>query len=394
MSAPRTGGAPAGGGPGAAGPVRRLHVVGAGAVGTELAGLAVGRGLEVRLRDADAAVLARALRELRARIAEDLARGRVAPPEAEARLARLRPTLEPAGLGLADLAVEAVAEDLDAKRRVLAELEVRMRPGALLATATAELAVDDLAAGLQHPERFVGLHVPRPSGRGPLVEVVGGARTSAGTLAAAADLVRWLGRVPVVVRDSPGFAADRLLLAGLLEALRLLEDGYRAGDVDAALREFGMARGPFATLRGMGLETAARRAGALARVFPERFAPLPRLDALPSSGRLAALARRRRPAPPGALAERVVLAMVNEAAACLADGVVADAAAMDLVATHGAGFPPSRGGVLRHADALGLAHVEARLLALRAEKGERFRPVPLLTRLAADGATFAGPPAA
>ena len=237
-----------------------------------------------------------------------------------------RRLLRAAGLGLADLAVEAVAEDLDAKRRALAELEVRIRPGALLATATAELSVDEVAAGLQHPERFFGLHLPQPPGRGALAEVVGGARSSAGTLAAAADLVRRLGRVPVVVRDSPGFAADRLRLAGLLEALRLLEDGYRAGDVDAALREFGMAWGAFAALRGMGLETAARRAGALARAFPERFAPPPRLDALPSPGWLAALARRRRPAPPGALAERVVLAMVNEAAACLAELAPAAAA--------------------------------------------------------------------
>jgi len=372
-------------------PPRRLHIVGAGAAGAELAALAVAHGLEVRLRDGDAAALAGALRAVRAGIAADLAGGRIAPSEAEARLARLRAALEPVGLGLADLAVEAVAEDLDAKRRVLAELEVRMRPGALLATATAELAVDELAAGLQHPERFLGLHLPQPAGRGPLVEVVAGTRTAAGPLAAAVDLVGRLERVPVVVKDAPGRAADRLLMAGLLEALRLLEEGYRAGDVDAALRDFGMARGPLATLRAMGLEAVARRADGLARAFPHRFAPLPPLGALPPSGWIARLAGRRRPAPPGALAERVVLAMVNEAAACLEDGVVADAAAMDLVSLHGAGFPPSRGGILRHATALGLAQVEARLLALRAEKGERFRPVPLLARLAAAGGTFDGP---
>jgi 3-hydroxyacyl-CoA dehydrogenase/1,4-dihydroxy-2-naphthoyl-CoA synthase len=398
--------------------VERLQVVGAGVMGTGLAELASRNGIEVRLRDSDPAALARALRSLRARIAERVARSQLAPHEAEAQLARIRPGLEPAGLRLADLAIEMVFDDLDVKRRVFGELEVRMQPDAVLATATASLAVDELAAGLGHPERFVGLHFLHPIARWQLVEVVRGTKTSAEALATALALVRRLGRIPVVVKDAPGFAVNRVVMSGLREALHLLEDGYRVADVDAALRGFGMAMGPFEAMDQMGLDVVARLLTVLGGAFPERFAPTPQLEALTVTGRLGrgsgagfyryrqgrrapdpqavrliGAVPRRRPAHLGALAERVTLAMANEAAGCLADGVVPDAGALDLASIHGAGFPLFRGGILRHADTLGLARVEARLSALRAENGERFRPAPLIARLAAAGDTFAGPDA-
>jgi 3-hydroxyacyl-CoA dehydrogenase/enoyl-CoA hydratase/3-hydroxybutyryl-CoA epimerase len=163
----------------------------------------------------------------------------------------------------------------------------------------------------------------------------------------------------------------------------------------------------------VGLDVAADVAAILGRAFPGRLAPAPQLEALvkagllgrkrgagfyrhwrgrrlldPLAARLLRPSRARRPAGLEALAERMVLAMVNEAAYCLADGVVADAGTLDLALLYGAGFPPFRGGPLRHADALGLSKVEARLAALRAEKGERFQPAPLITELAAEGGSF------
>ena len=163
--------------------------------GRGIAELASRHGIEVRLRDADPAALARALRSLRARIAS--ARRRRADGARTRRRRSWRasmPTLEPAGLGRADLAIEAAVEDLDVKRRVFGELEVRMRPDAVLATNTSSLWVDELAAGLAHPERFVGLHFLRPVQRRPLVEVVRGAKTSDATLATAVALARRLGK--------------------------------------------------------------------------------------------------------------------------------------------------------------------------------------------------------
>jgi len=396
--------------------VERLQVVGAGGMGAGIAELASRRGIEVRLRDSDPAALARALRTVRARVAERRGRPGARRHETEGQLARIFPSLDLAGLKRADLAIEAVVEDLDVKRRVFGELEVRMRPDAVLATTTSSLPVDELAAGLEHPQRFVGMHFFDPVHRTPLVEVVRGAKTSAVALAATVTLARRLGKTPVVVNDGPGFVVNRVLMSCLREALHLVEDGYRVADVDAAMRAFGMPRGPFEVMDELGIGVTANMAAVLGRAFPERVAPAPQLEALVKEGflgrrsgagfyrylrgrrtldplavRLLRPARERRPASLAALAERMTLALVNEAAHCLADGVVADAGTLDLALLHGAGFPLFRGGPLRHADALGLARVEARLTALRAEKGERFRPASLIEELAARGGRFTEP---
>ena len=404
--------------PGMAAAVRvdRLQIVGAAGMGAGIAELASRHAIEVRLRDTDPAALARALRAVRARVAERGGRTRTARHETEGQLARIFPSLDLAGLKRADLAIEAVVEDLDVKRRVFGELEVCMRPDAVIATSTSSFSVDELAAGLQHPRRFVGMHFFDPVHRRLLVEVVRGAKTSAAALDTAVTLARRLGRTPVVVNDGPGLVVNRVLMPCLREALHLVEDGYRLADVDAAMRAFGMPGGPFEVMDELGLDVTANLAAVLARAFPERVAPAPQLEALLKEGllgrksgagfyryghgrrtleplavRLLRPARERRPATLQALAERMTLAMVNEAAHCLADGVVEEAGTLDLALLHGAGFPLFRGGPLRHADALGLARVEARLTALRAERGERFRPAPLIEELAARGGTFTEP---
>ncbi len=291
-----------------------------------------------------------------------------------------------------------------------------MRPDAVLATNTSSLSVDELAAGLEHPERMVGMHFFNPVHRMPLVEVVRGAKTSDAALATAVALARRLGKTPVVVRDAPGFAVNRVLMPYLGEALRLIEEGFAVADVDAAMRDFGMPMGPLAVLDEVGLDVAARVAAVLAAAFPGRMSPAPQLDALVKAGRLGrksgagfyrhrggrrtpdpeaprliGVSRRPRTQGVDSLAERMTLAMVNEAARVLAEGVVADAGLLDLAMVTGIGFPPFRGGPLRHADAVGLAKVEARLMALRAAKGERFEPAPLVTELAAAGGTFTQP---
>jgi 3-hydroxyacyl-CoA dehydrogenase/enoyl-CoA hydratase/3-hydroxybutyryl-CoA epimerase len=422
--AKKEGGTPVGGPAGA--PVGRMVVVGSGVMGAGIAELASRQGIEVRLRDVDPASLTRALRTLHARVAErtgsrgDGAGRAVRRSEAQAQLARVFPALDLAGLKRADFALEAVVEDLDVKRRVFGELEVRMRPDAVLATNTSSLSVDELAAGLQHPQRLVGLHFFNPVHRMPLVEVVRGAKTSDEALATAVALARRLGKTPVVVRDAPGFVVNRVLMPYLREALHLVEEGFAVADVDGAMRAFGMPMGPLEVVDEVGVEVAAKVASILSRAFPDRMAAAPQLERLAAVGRLGrksgagfyrhhgggrrrtadpealrvlGLPRPRRTASPEALAERMTLVMVNEAARCLADGLVADAGMLDLAMVYGTGFPPFRGGPLRHADAVGLAKVEARLTALRAEKGERFLPAPLIVRLAAEGGSLASPAA-
>jgi len=395
--------------------VSRLALAGAGVMGGGIAELASRYGLEVRLRDLRPEALQKGLQTVRAVMDERGRRRRTSARENDGQMARILPTLELSGISQADAAIEAVVEDLDVKRRVFAELEVRMRPDALLATNTSSLSVDALANGLRHPERFVGFHFFNPVHKMPLVEVVRGARTSDAALVTAVGLARRLGKTPVVVKDSPGFVVNRLLMPYLREAMHLFEEGFAIPDLDAAMRDFGMPMGPFEVIDEVGLDVASKVAGVLSAAFPGRMQPAPVLEKLVAAGRLGhksglgfyrhagrkrtadpavpallGIKRSRRPASLEPLAERMALTMVNEAARCLEEGVVADAGAVDVAMIFGAGFPPFRGGVLRWADSLGLTNVVSRLRALRGEKGERFEPCALLVARAERGETFTG----
>ena len=397
-------------------PVRRLALVGAGIMGGGIAELASRNGIQVRMRDLNPQAITRALQTVRSLIDERGRRRRVPARERDAQLARILPSLDLSGVGNADFAIEAVVEDLEIKRRVFAELEVRVSPDCVLATNTSSLSVDQLAQGLAHPERLCGFHFFNPVHRMPLVEVVRGERTSDSALATAVTLARRLGKTPVVVRDSPGFVVNRILMPYLREATWLLEEGYSVADVDQAMRRFGMPMGPFEVVDEVGLDVAQKVAGVLSRVFPRHMTVAPELEKMVAAGRLGrkngigfyryrggrrlpdptlrALlghVRQRRAQTPEFLSERLSLVMINEGARCLEEAVVPEAAKIDLAMVFGAGFPPFRGGLLRYADAFGLARAEQRLTALRAEKGDRFEPAALLSRLAAQGGRFTTP---
>ncbi len=396
-------------------PVRRMALIGAGVMGAGIAELASRNAIDVRMRELKPEALQKALQAVRALVDQRGRKRRRPARETDAQMARILPTLDLTGMAHADFAIEVVVEDLDVKRRVFAELEVRVPAGALLASNTSSLSINALAAGLLHPERFVGFHFFNPVDRMPLVEVVRGERTSDAALVTAVGLARKLGKTPVVVKDSPGFVVNRVLMSYLREALYLLEEGYTVPDIDSAMRRFGMPMGPFEVVDEVGLDVAHKVAGVLSAAFPDRMQPSSALEKMIAAGRLGrkngtgfyrhkgrtrkadrgvrgllGMHHARRPQSVDALAERMVLAMINEAARCVEEGIVAGAEQVDLAMVFGAGFPPYRGGVLRHADTMGLQAVVDRLRALRAEKGLRFEPCALLASKAARGETFAG----
>ena len=398
-------------------PVSRLALVGAGVMGGGIAELASRSGLYVRMRDVRPEALAHALLTARGLIEERGRRRRLSSRERDAQLAHISPTLELSGFGTADFALEAVVEDMEIKRRVMAELEVRVRPDCVLASNTSSLSITELGRGLAHPDRLCGFHFFNPVHRMPLVEVVRAEQTSDSSIATAILLAKRLGKTPVLVKDSPGFVVNRVLMPYLQEAVVLLEEGYSVADIDAAMKRFGMPMGPFAVVDEVGIDVAQKAGGVLSRAFPERMTSSPALDKMVAAGRLGkknglgfyrhtrgarpqpdpavrgllGLVRQRKPVSLDPLAERLVLPMINESARCLEEGVVANAGMLDLALVFGAGFPPFRGGPLRYADTFGLAKVEQRLIALRAEKGERFKPAQLLSRLVAEGGTFTSP---
>jgi len=309
--------------------------------------------------------------------------------------------------------VEAVVEDLDVKRAVLAEIEEVSRGGCLFASNTSSLRIDLIAQGCRFPENVVGMHFFNPVDRMPLVEIIRGTATSDEAVATLVELARRLKKTPVVVNDGPGFLVNRILMATMNEALFLLKEGTPVEAVDRAMKRFGMPAGPFELLDQVGLDVAHRVSVILGDAFGDRFRPPKVLEAACGEGRLGrksgrgfyrwaggkrgrvdpsvyALVNDRggRIAPEAEAVDRMVLPMVNEAALCLVDGIARTPADVDLAMVTGTGFPPFRGGILRYADSLTLVELTQRMDRLSAVHGPRFRPVPLLRDLARSGRTF------
>lgn len=394
--------------------VRRMAILGAGIMGGGIAQLAADRGIPVRLKDVKQDALLTALRTASGLWRKQIARGRLDQAEFARRMALVSATLDERGFARVDLVVEAVVEDLAVKQRVLAATEERIGERAVFASNTSSLPIGEIAARALHPERVVGLHFFNPVHRMPLVEVIAGPRSSPEAVATVRAFAVDLGKTPVVVRDSPGFLVNRILMLYLGEALHLLMEGMRVEQVDAAATAFGMPMGPFALLDQVGLDTSRHVAGVLEGAFGKRIgAATPVLSALVASGRLgvktdggfykyvdgkrrgvdpkvyaAAKAERVRELPMETLQERMILAMVNEAAVCLEDGVAAEARDVDVAMVLGAGFPPFRGGLLRYADETGIALVVDRLSRLADAQGERFRPAGLLREMAREQRRF------
>jgi 3-hydroxyacyl-CoA dehydrogenase/enoyl-CoA hydratase/3-hydroxybutyryl-CoA epimerase len=405
--------------------IERAGVLGAGVMGGAIASMMAARGIATRLMDLAPQALDRAQLDHRAEIDKQRKRRRLEPHEATAALDRLEVTTEPVGFARTQLVVEAVAEKLEVKRQVLGAIARQAGPDAILATNTSSLSVGAIAEGLPHPERVCGMHFFNPVRQMPLVEVVRGERTSEQVVTTVAALALRLGKTPVVVADVAGFLVNRILGPYLDEALRLFEGGADVARVDRALCAFGMPMGPFALLDEVGFDIAQHAAASLHAAYGERMAPSRGLDGLVGPQRLGrktglgfyrhAEDRRRKPVVADDLAahqrgtfarplgddeivDRLVLAMANEAARCLDEGVVAGPRELDLATVLGTGFAPFRGGLLHWADTLGLLRVLDRLeriasapdVAARGEGRQRFAPCALLRGLMRDGGTFHG----
>jgi 3-hydroxyacyl-CoA dehydrogenase/enoyl-CoA hydratase/3-hydroxybutyryl-CoA epimerase len=384
--------------------VRRAAVLGAGIMGGGIAQLVADKGIPVRLRDVRGDALLTAMRHAATVWKEQVDRRRMSPREMRQRLGFIAPTLDETGFARVDIVLEAVVENLDVKQKVLAAMEERIGERAVFASNTSTLPISEIAARAVRPERVVGLHFFNPVHRMPLVEVIAGQRSAPESVATVHAFARTLGKVPVVVRDAPGFLVNRILMLYFNEALRLLAEGVTIEAADAAMLEFGMPMGPFALMDEIGLDTGQHAAAVLEGAFGKRIgAATPILQAQVAAGRLGkkngkgfyhykngrragADTSAAKLASPGAplslpvetLQERMVLAMANEAAVCLEDGVVREPRDVDIAMVFGTGFPPFRGGLLRYADSIGLPVLVDRLARLADAQGERFRPAALL----------------
>ena len=365
---------------------RRVHVVGAGVMGGDIAAWCALRGLEVTLQDRSAEqvqpALARAVTLFDKRLRD--------PALKAAAAARLRMDVAGDGIAGADVIIEAIYENLQAKHELLQRLESVMKPDALLATNTSSLTLESLATALQVPGRLVGLHFFNPVAQMPLVEVVSGMETTDAVRTAALRFARQLDRLPLPCRSSPGFLVNRVLAPYLLEALIALEQGIAPELIDAAATDWGMPMGPIELADVVGLDVC-RKVGDTVGQLSGRAPPVPlqRIETLIAAGKLgrksgqgfyawadgkpikAPVDRQRMPAD---LQDRLVLALVNESKACEREGIVADADLVDGGLVFGAGFAPFRGGPLAWARDTGVIQVTQRLTQLVKQHGARFTP--------------------
>jgi 3-hydroxyacyl-CoA dehydrogenase/enoyl-CoA hydratase/3-hydroxybutyryl-CoA epimerase len=368
--------------------IAHVHVVGAGLMGGDIAAWCALRGYSVSLQDRDMRYIEPALK----RAGELFAKRAHGDQERAAAAARLAADVEGTRVPDADLVIEAIYENLEAKRALYASLLPRMKAEAVLATNTSSLVLESLSQDMSDPGRFVGLHFFNPVAQMPLVEIIAGPATSERTMAMAASFVRRIDKLPLPCRSSPGFLVNRVLIPYMQEGMTAVEQGTAPELVDAAAVRFGMPMGPIELADVVGLDVC-KHVGEIIGPAIGRTPPLPleRLDALLAAKQLGRKSgqgyyrwvdgkAQKQPVneedASAELTDRLMLMMVNECVASLRLGLVADADLVDAGVIFGAGFAPFRGGPLAWVRSEGATVLRARLDALVVQHGSRFTPDP------------------
>jgi len=372
------------GGGKAARDLKHVHVVGAGVMGGDIAAWSALRGFTVTLQDRTLELVSPALQ----RAAELFDKRLPDAAQRAAARARLRADVEGAGVPDADVVIEAIFENLEAKQQLYAQLEPRLKAGALLASNTSSITLESLAGKLAQPARLVGLHFFNPVAQMPLIEVVHGAATDAGAVQLASGFARRIDKLPLPCRSAPGFMVNRVLTPYTYEAMLAAAEGVPLQLIDRAAVAFGMPVGPIELVDVVGLDVAEHVGEIIAAQLQRPVTQVARLRELIAAKRFGRKSgegfyrwEQGKPLKPEAageapadLIDRLILVLVNECVACLRERVVEDADLVDAAVIFGTGFAPFRGGPLTYARARGIPAVVARLTELAARYGSRFEP--------------------
>jgi len=368
--------------------ISNVHVVGAGVMGGDIAAWCALRGLNVTLQDRAIEyiepAIARAAKLFSKKIRDANDRAAVSD--------RLHTDVEGTGVADADLVIEAIFEDLDAKQALYRDLQSAMKPGAILATNTSSIRLEELRSVLDFPQRFIGLHFFNPVSQLPLVEVIRCEDTEQEVLDLGFAFVKGIGKFPLECKSSPGFVVNRVLAPYMAEAMHLAESGVPLADIDSAAEAFGMPMGPVELVDSVGIDVALHVSKVLGAAFnkpiPARLAEMVEKKQLGrksgqgfyawKDGKAVKPETEPSAAPedigPKDIGDRLILAMVNEAVACLDEGVVADADLLDAGVIFGTGFAPFRGGPLQYAKDRGIDEIVGKLERLAEAYGDRFQP--------------------
>ena len=364
--------------------VKRVHVVGSGVMGGDIAAWCALKNLTVTLQDRTIELVEPALKK-----AATLFKRHLKTPGAAAEASkRLIVDLKGNGIAEADIIIEAIIEQLDAKQALFSDLEAQVGKKQILATNTSSIRLEELSEVLADPTRFLGLHFFNPVSRLPLVEVIRSDSTTEKSLNEAMAFVTQIGKLPLPCRSAPGFVVNRILAPYMLEALLALEEGHAPETIDKAAEDFGMPTGPVELADRVGLDIALHVTGIL---NGKQGAPTPDLlQGKVDAGELGAKTglgfykfKGNRPQkatlftqPDAELQDRLILALINEAMACYEDGIVDELDLLDAGVIFGAGFAPFTGGPIHYARQNGVRSIIEKLECLAAAFGPRFTPNP------------------
>ncbi len=396
-------------------PVELLGVLGAGFMGAGIASVAVQQNTPVRLKDTDVQRVGHGIAAVSEVLREQLKKKRITRLQYDDQLLLAGGTTDFSGFRRATLVIEAVFEDLALKHRVLREVEPHLGEEAVYASNTSTIPIARIAEAAARPGRVLGMHFFSPVHKMPLLEVITTPGTDSDAVVTAVAYGKRLGKTVIVVNDAPGFYTTRTLSAYMNEAGRLLDEGARIEDVDAALVAFGFPVGPITLLDEVGIDVGGKVGQTLLDAFGGRMSPSDSLRRVVESGRTGRKGKlgfyrydtegkkgevdvsvyellphgaTRFPFDAGEIRQRCVLAMVNEAARCLQEGVLRSARDGDIGAVFGIGFPPFRGGPFRYVDAEGAREIVAQLEALDGRFPGRFTPARLLVEQARERSRF------
>ncbi|MGB6250293.1 MAG: 3-hydroxyacyl-CoA dehydrogenase NAD-binding domain-containing protein [Terriglobales bacterium] len=401
-------------------PVNRVAVVGSGTMGGGIAMVFANAGIPVLLKDVDEAALDLGMGKIRKNYASSVQRGRFTQAFVDERLQLITPVLSYDAFSGVDMVVEAVFEGMALKKSVFADLDRICRPGAILASNTSTLNIDEIAAATSRPEAVIGTHFFSPANVMRLLEIVRGKKSSKEVIATCMQLSKKLGKIGVLVGNCRGFVGNRMFGPYRREAQFLVEEGADVATIDQALVEFGNAMGPLATGDLAGLDVGWRirkeyrhleKPGVRQPFAEDRLCEMGRYGQKTMKGwyqydenrrasadsDVTALVRKwsaeagipQRQISAQEIVDRCIYALVNEGARILEEGYALRAVDIDIIYLNGYGFPAYRGGPMWHADTVGLAKVYQRICEFHQQHGELWAPAPLLKRLAETGKTFA-----
>jgi len=401
-------------------PIKTAGVVGAGTMGGGISMVLANAGIPVLVKEADQATLDRGMANIQKNYANSVKRGRFTEQFVEERLKLIQPTLSLDGFASVDLVIEAVFEGMALKKEVFAQLDKICKPGAILASNTSTLNIDEIASATSRPPFVIGTHFFSPANVMRLLEIVRGKATSKEVIATCMQLSKKLGKVGVLVGNCRGFVGNRMFHPYMRESVFLLEEGATVEEVDSALYDFGLAMGPLAVGDLAGLDVGWRirkehrhleKPGIRQPFAGDRLCEMGRFGQKNGAGwykydenrravpdpEVTALVRKwaaeakipQRQISREEIVDRCLYALVNEGARILEEGYALRSGDIDIIYINGYGFPAHRGGPMWYADTVDLKNVYSRVLEFHKLHGELWEPAPLLNQLAAQGKTFA-----